>query len=255
MKTRREIEVALERAGAAMAHALFRPVELTDDVAEQKRLSDLARTWDQAHNEWQQIGHLTGTVAQPVAEGYEELARPTDLSKRLREHDDARLYHEADVLMSCAADEIERYYGGMVAWKQAAEAKDASLAQLAERVAVLEAAYDYLRCAGSGLSNIAYNLAQPSSTIDANVRASMDRCRKAWDNVISENREALAATPQPHADEATKGVVLGYVSKFVSDNLHAGHNVYDATFHAKPDKHRTVALYAAPPSPAEDKTV
>jgi hypothetical protein len=51
---------------------------------------------------------------------------PTDLSKRLR--DCARLLDqtrpEYAALMVSAADEIERYYGGMMAWKQTAEKKD-----------------------------------------------------------------------------------------------------------------------------------
>ena len=46
--------------------------------------------------------------------------KPTaDLSKRLREHDDARLYREADVLMAEAADEIDRM-ASLLATKPAA---------------------------------------------------------------------------------------------------------------------------------------
>jgi len=57
-----------------------------------------------------------------------EQAKPTDLSKRLRGIAvDPMFAHHVEVqkvTILAAADEIERYYGGMLAWKQAAEAKD-----------------------------------------------------------------------------------------------------------------------------------
>lgn len=48
--------------------------------------------------------------------------QPTDLSKILRDMDE---FSTVDFpLLKQAADEIERYYGGMLAWKRTAEAKD-----------------------------------------------------------------------------------------------------------------------------------
>lgn len=46
----------------------------------------------------------------------------TDLSHRLRETADQQPGWKP--LLTAAADEIERYYGGMMAWKQTAEKKD-----------------------------------------------------------------------------------------------------------------------------------
>lgn len=48
--------------------------------------------------------------------------RTTDLSRRLREIADQQPGWKA--LLDSAAEEIERYYGGMMSWKEAAEAKD-----------------------------------------------------------------------------------------------------------------------------------
>ncbi|ATQ77867.1 hypothetical protein CR152_27720 [Massilia violaceinigra] len=53
---------------------------------------------------------------------------PTDVSKRLRAMAASAFtepYREIDKLMNQAADEIERYYGGMLAWKKSAEAMGA----------------------------------------------------------------------------------------------------------------------------------
>lgn len=65
------------------------------------------------------------TAGQPEAK--EAPARdenlPTDLSHRLRETADQQPGWKP--LLTAAADEIERYYGGMMAWKQTAEKKDA----------------------------------------------------------------------------------------------------------------------------------
>lgn len=53
----------------------------------------------------------------------QEPRKPTDLSTRLRSYIDQNLTpYPSDVL--AAADEIERYYGGMMNWKATAEAKD-----------------------------------------------------------------------------------------------------------------------------------
>jgi hypothetical protein len=53
---------------------------------------------------------------------------PTGLSKRLRDAScNPGCTHERMTLFMQAADEIERYYGGMLAWKKTAESKDAAL--------------------------------------------------------------------------------------------------------------------------------
>lgn len=49
---------------------------------------------------------------------------PTDLSKRLRAKATAPFGPEDFVLLTQAADEIERYHSGMLAWKKTAEKKD-----------------------------------------------------------------------------------------------------------------------------------
>jgi len=50
--------------------------------------------------------------------------KPTDISARLREYADNNGYSHNDYAdtMRAAADEIERYYGGMMAWKATVEA-------------------------------------------------------------------------------------------------------------------------------------
>ncbi len=52
--------------------------------------------------------------------------KPTDISQRLREYAGNNGFSHNDYAdtMRAAAEEIERYYGGMMAWKEAAEAKD-----------------------------------------------------------------------------------------------------------------------------------
>lgn len=69
----------------------------------------------------------------PSAQG-ESPTRQTDLSKKLRLLYEA-LGHPHNVFdrrhLLQAADEIERYYGGMLAWKHTAEAKDRQLSELA----------------------------------------------------------------------------------------------------------------------------
>lgn len=85
-----------------------------------------------------EIAPAAALAAAPVQA--QEPRKPTDISQRLREkvvggtHPDFK----SDIL--AAADEIERYYGGMMAWKQTAEKKDADwnterMARVDERIA------------------------------------------------------------------------------------------------------------------------
>lgn len=72
----------------------------------------------------------------------QEARKPTDISKRLREYAGNSGYSHNDYAdtMRAAADEIERYYGGMVAWKNTAEKKDSDwnaerMARVDDRIA------------------------------------------------------------------------------------------------------------------------
>ncbi len=63
---------------------------------------------------------------------------PTDISTRLRELADSSDVHgikriPGRMLLE-AAEEVERYYGGMVNWKETAEAKDADIVNMHARI-------------------------------------------------------------------------------------------------------------------------
>jgi hypothetical protein len=64
------------------------------------------------------------TVMQVSAPAAPVQTRETDLSKRLRAKAGQPFGPEDFVLLTQAAEEIERYYGGMLAWKKTAEKKD-----------------------------------------------------------------------------------------------------------------------------------
>jgi hypothetical protein len=70
------------------------------------------------------VEHLAAPSAPAVAQQAPAQAEraPTDLSHRLRETADQQPGWKP--LLTAAADEIERYYGGMMAWKRTAEKKD-----------------------------------------------------------------------------------------------------------------------------------
>lgn len=70
-----------------------------------------------------------------------EVAKPTDISQRLREYASNPGYSHSDYAdtMRAAAEEIERYYGGMLAWKKTAEAKDAAPSIPAQAAPITEA--------------------------------------------------------------------------------------------------------------------
>jgi hypothetical protein len=65
--------------------------------------------------------------------------KPTDLSKRLREAATAKVSYADARLLIGAAEEIERYYGGMLAWKATANEKDADIIALRHDLAEAEA--------------------------------------------------------------------------------------------------------------------
>jgi len=68
-------------------------------------------------------------------------ARPTDLSKRLREWADTEqmALRYANIMRSAAA-EIDVYYGGMLAWKRTAEQKDSTIIEMREQLKAKEVA-------------------------------------------------------------------------------------------------------------------
>lgn len=80
-------------------------------------------------DEW--ADRLEGSISpeaqpRPTAANAGARKKPTDLSHRLRETADQQPGWKP--LLTAAADEIERYYGGMLAWKATAEAKDSATA-------------------------------------------------------------------------------------------------------------------------------
>lgn len=73
--------------------------------------------------------------------------KPTDISIRLREYANDPSYIHAGFAvyadtMRAAAGEIERYYGGMLAWKATAEAKDKQLAEKPSDAQIRDAALE-----------------------------------------------------------------------------------------------------------------
>ena len=70
------------------------------------------------------------------AEG-QEPRKPTDISQRLREYAGNPGFSHNDYAdtMRAAADECERFYGGMVAWKETAQQKDRTIIDLRAKLA------------------------------------------------------------------------------------------------------------------------
>lgn len=68
---------------------------------------------------YRELMRLQSAVAQP--------SQPTDISRQLRKFagDPGYIHGDYADVMRRAADECERFYGGMMAWKQTAEKKDA----------------------------------------------------------------------------------------------------------------------------------
>ncbi len=67
----------------------------------------------------------------------QEPRKPTDISQRLREYASNSGYSHNDYAdtMRVAADECERFYGGMVAWKETAQQKDRTIIDLRAKLA------------------------------------------------------------------------------------------------------------------------
>lgn len=73
-------------------------------------------------HEFERWASERGESAVYIGDGLYRSRTVTDLSNRLRETADQQPGWKP--LLTAAADEIERYYGGMMAWKQTAEKKD-----------------------------------------------------------------------------------------------------------------------------------
>jgi hypothetical protein len=164
---------------------------------------------------------LTSLPAQPVAECYEELPPPAYVKGCYDYYSAEQMRAHGDAKWRQALAEADTIHKDLL--KTMAESTIADRAQLAERVAVLEAAL--MDCARHPRKN-------------------------QRDHIVS---KALAATPQPHADEAAKGVP---VHQFLNETENGVKNWSDckeselAAWAALGIEHRT--LYTAPPSPAED---
>lgn len=82
-----------------------------------------------------QIQYLSAIWSEALAQAnvneQSQTQQPTDLSKQLREYaaDSGYSHNDYADTMLAAASEIERYYGGMMAWKKTAETKDRKLSQ------------------------------------------------------------------------------------------------------------------------------
>lgn len=111
-------------------------------------------------------GSVLGMIA-----GKLRAAQPTDLSVRLRETADQQPGWKP--LLTQAADEIERYYGGMLNWKAAAQQKDKLIIGLRHDAARLDYIANLAMFNQSGphsYINVGFNL----DSADGNLRAAID---------------------------------------------------------------------------------
>lgn len=109
-------------------------------AATRRDLSDFVKSLGPTHPEDVALAiHQRALAMAPK----QEARNPTDISQRLRDHatGGAKLATNTDnKLLLAAADEIERYYGGMLNWKKTAEKKDADwnverMARVNDRIA------------------------------------------------------------------------------------------------------------------------
>jgi hypothetical protein len=138
-----------------------------------------------------------------------DTSKPTDISERLREYAANPGYSHNDYAdtMRAAAEEIERYYGGMLAWKKTAEKKDRDWAS--ERTARIDD-----RCAARAASQAAPEQANQSEEVLAlhrqlaGEKLRADRAETRADSKSKECielRERMAAQVQADVrDEAEK---------------------------------------------------
>lgn len=101
------------------------------------------RLLSEAFAQWRDTPELAAAQPEAKAAPAKEPTLPTDLSHRLRVTADQQPGWKP--LLTAAADEIERYYGGMMAWKKTAEKKDADwnaerMGRVDDRIAASKAA-------------------------------------------------------------------------------------------------------------------
>lgn len=104
-------------------------------------------------------------------------AKPTDLSHRLRETADQQPGWKS--LLNAAAEEIERYYGGMMAWKQTAEKKDRDwqaerMGRVDDRIAARLAAPVAQSTAGAAKSGITSDYRRYVKKLEAHAMSLLD---------------------------------------------------------------------------------
>lgn len=94
---------------------------------------DLAADWIEKMGDLD-LSDIIRSVSKPAQSdtGIPGAVQPTDISQRLREYAGNPSYSHNDYAdtMRMAADECERYYGGMMNWKANAQAKDRTIADL-----------------------------------------------------------------------------------------------------------------------------
>lgn len=158
--------------------------------------------------------------------------RPTDISDSLREYAGNPGYSHSDYAdtMRRAADECERFYGGMMNWKRTADQKDSEINELRAKLAAAEARTvltdeqimyatcdlrltDYemlieynIAIARAILAASAAPAAMPSSlrayifnAIDG--QAKNPRTKSAWENIRKQFEDFLSAAPAAQADD------------------------------------------------------
>ncbi|GEM_PF-1448764 len=150
-------------------------------------------------------GYMRGIASDTLAEvaRIERAAAPapTDLSKRMRDAATAEVPYPLARLLIGGAEEIERYYGGMMAWKKTAEKKDADWN--AERMARVDE-----RCAARAASpaTASGDLPKPwdARQRESEYRRTAESCML---EEIAELRAAVSAATKPTADLSKVPVV------------------------------------------------
>jgi len=108
-----------------------------DLQAENEALREEVASLQSAYEEAERLGDAAReALKQSFAQPAQEPSKPTDILKRLMQYAvDPECSQACADTMRAAAEEIERYYGGMLAWKAIAEAKDKVAQQPAQAAA------------------------------------------------------------------------------------------------------------------------
>lgn len=234
--------VASEEETARIAAERAELAALREAAAEAKRLAQV-ETERVAAERKAEDDRRAALAAEQEAEAP---SAPTDISARLRFHvSQNTVPYPKDIL--AAAAEIERYYGGMLAWKQAAETKDRKLsaeitARIDERVATRLAARPSAPAVPMPHEPtpeiLAAIMGTPWEACGNGMRASARSRYTALCRVLGGTPTALASTMQPGERDA----VLEEAAE-ISDNCGAN---YDCPCGNQIRAHKSTAT----PSPA-----